>query len=171
MSKRRRSSARATLFEAVVTGGYLGYFPGAPGTAGSLGAVALYLLIATYLPSQSPVVVPALVVLFAMTPVALAGWMKTRYRNDSDPSCCVVDEGAGLMTATLFLSRYSPWVVAGLAFAFFRIFDVAKPAPIRRVERFPHGVGIALDDVIAGVYANVCVRLALRLLDVPPIGS
>ncbi len=56
------------------------------------------------------------------------------------------------------------WPTAVLAFFAFRFFDVWKPFPARRAERLPGGVGVVLDDVIAGVYANLGVRLAARVL-------
>jgi phosphatidylglycerophosphatase A len=79
-----------------------------------------------------------------------------------DAKRIVIDEGAG-MAVTLALQP-AGWLTAILAFFAFRFFDVWKPFPARRAERLPGGVGVVLDDVLAGVYANLAVRLAARIL-------
>lgn len=79
-----------------------------------------------------------------------------------DAKRIVIDEGAG-MAVTLCLQP-AGWLTAVLAFFAFRFFDVWKPFPARRAERLPGGTGVVLDDVIAGVYANLAVRLAARVL-------
>jgi phosphatidylglycerophosphatase A len=56
------------------------------------------------------------------------------------------------------------WLMIVFAFAAFRIMDILKPQPAREVERIPRGWGIMLDDVVAGVYANIAVRLVLLAL-------
>jgi len=74
----------------------------------------------------------------------------------------VIDEGAG-MAVTLCLQPPGVWP-AVLAFFAFRFFDVLKPFPARRAEGLPGGLGVVADDVFAGVYANLAVRIGLRLL-------
>ncbi len=68
----------------------------------------------------------------------------------------VIDETAGLFV-TLFGLSLTPWNV-GAGFVLFRLFDILKPPPAARAERIPGGTGIVLDDLIAGVYANLAVR-------------
>jgi phosphatidylglycerophosphatase A len=81
-----------------------------------------------------------------------------------DPGSIVVDEAAGLFVTLLFL-RPGP-VTVSLAFVLFRLMDIVKPPPARRAEGLPGGWGIVVDDLIAGLYANVALRLlaALSLL-------
>ena len=74
----------------------------------------------------------------------------------------VIDEGAG-MAVTLCLQPAGVWP-AVLAFFAFRVCDVLKPFPARRAERLPGGVGVVADDVLAGVYANLLVRVGLHFL-------
>jgi phosphatidylglycerophosphatase A len=74
-----------------------------------------------------------------------------------DPSIVVVDEVVGMLVALWALPFQAGEAVA--AFLCFRLFDIAKPFPIRRLEAQPGGWGIMLDDVVAGLYANAVVRI------------
>jgi hypothetical protein len=76
-----------------------------------------------------------------------------------DPSIVVIDEIVGMWVSLLFLPASLPLSVA--AFVAFRILDVVKPEPARWLERLPDGWGIMLDDVAAGIYANIACRLLL----------
>jgi phosphatidylglycerophosphatase A len=87
-----------------------------------------------------------------------------RHLGRRDPGEVVIDEVAGQLFALLFLP---PTVgVLLLAFLLFRLFDIWKPFPIRRLERWPGGLGIMADDVLAGVYANLALRVALLVVPV-----
>jgi phosphatidylglycerophosphatase A len=76
-----------------------------------------------------------------------------------DPSKVVVDEAAGMCISLLFLPVNWKYVIAALIL--FRFFDIAKPLFIRKVEKLPGGWGIMFDDVLAGIYANVLLQIAL----------
>ena len=79
-----------------------------------------------------------------------------------DDGRIVVDEIVGMMVAGAFLP--GTWTAALVVFVAFRIFDVWKPMPIRQLEkRLPGGFGVVADDLLAGVYAGVAVRLLLPL--------
>ena len=80
-----------------------------------------------------------------------------------DPQEVVIDEVVG-MAVTLALVPLDLKTI-GLGFLLFRIFDVAKPFPVRRFEKLPGGWGIVMDDVMAGIYANLCLRVVLSFLD------
>jgi phosphatidylglycerophosphatase A len=71
----------------------------------------------------------------------------------ADPSIIVIDEIVGMWIALLFLPKTVPVMI--IAFFAFRFFDIVKPQPARSLERIPNGWGIMLDDVVAGVYANI----------------
>jgi phosphatidylglycerophosphatase A len=73
----------------------------------------------------------------------------------------VIDEVAGLLLA-LFLVPPTAVVLFG-GFLLFRVFDILKPFPIGRVEKWRGGLGIVADDLVAGLYANLCLRLLLFL--------
>jgi phosphatidylglycerophosphatase A len=79
-----------------------------------------------------------------------------------DPGWFVLDEVAGYLVAVLWLPL--SWPVLALAFLAFRLFDIWKPWPVRRLESVQGGWGVVLDDLMAGVYANILVRLVLPWL-------
>ncbi len=131
----------------------LGYFPIAPGTAGSIAGVALAAGIG-HLPVsrlwQSTLVAMAVAAVFALG--VWAGGEAEKFFGRVDPGSVVIDEVAGQMIALLRRPATSwKWLVAG--FVLFRIFDVAKPFPAGRAEKLPGGWGIMLDDVVAALYS------------------
>jgi phosphatidylglycerophosphatase A len=71
----------------------------------------------------------------------------------------VIDEVAGLLV-TMFLVPLS-WLALGLGFTLFRFFDILKPYPVRQAERLRGGLGIVMDDLLAGLYAHICLRIIL----------
>ncbi len=136
---------------------YLGEFPFASGTAGSLGACALYLLAALQLDGPAlSVAAGAAGLVFAAVGIGLGHWAQVHYDN-RDPRQFVLDEAAGqllaLVCVTPLLWSLARWKVALVAFLFFRICDIIKPFPAGRAERLNAGWGIVLDDVAAGIYA------------------
>lgn len=145
----------------LATGFYSGLAPKAPGTAGTLAAALLYLLTIRLLgldPSGGAVAVLSLAVFFIG--VAAANRLqRSRYygAETKDPQCIVIDEFAGYFV-TLAGHGNSTWTIF-LAFVAFRLFDITKPPPIRRIEKLPLGWGIMADDMFAGVYANMLLYL------------
>ncbi len=142
---------------------YLGEFPFASGTVGSLGACALYLLAALRLDGPAlSVAAGAAGLAFAIVGIALGHWAQVHYDN-RDPRQFVLDEVAGQMVAlvgvTPLLWSLARWKVALAAFLFFRICDIIKPFPAGRAERLNAGWGIVLDDVAAGIYAAALTHL------------
>ena len=124
----------------------VGYFPRIPGTAAS---VVGFLFFWPLRHLGTPFWWPMLAVLFG-----LGVYGAQRYEAASgqkDPSCVVVDEICGVLL-TLFLAPHST-AMAWLGLGLFRLFDIAKPPPIRRLEALPGGWGIMLDDLAAAVYA------------------
>ncbi len=79
----------------------------------------------------------------------------------TDPHEVIADEVIGLWVAFLGLPLTLFTAVAG--FALFRFFDIAKPYPVNRMERLPGVWGVFLDDIVAGLLANVLLRIALRM--------
>ena len=138
------------------TGCYAGYVPVAPGTFGTLVAIPL-----CYLLSMLGLFEGMLfIVVFAGFSVWIAGKAEKIF-NKKDSGLIVIDEMAGLLV-TLFLIPWSTKsVVAG--FLLFRLMDIFKPFPIKRLEtRLPGGWGVVGDDLLAGVYANIVLRFAIR---------
>ncbi len=79
----------------------------------------------------------------------------------NDPPQVVIDEAAGMLVSLLFLPN-SPAVII-CAFILFRGFDTIKIWPIEKLEKVPFGIGIMLDDIMAGIYTNICLQVALLL--------
>ena len=126
------------------TGAGSGLFPVAPATAGSLAALAAYY----FLPIDGNS--PGLFLLVAVG-FALGIWATGTLITSSapDPRSAVWDEFIGMWANCLFLPKTLPWLAAG--FLCFRILDILKPWPIRRLERLPRGLGIMADDLAAGL--------------------
>jgi len=143
---------------ALATAGGVGLAPWAPGTWGS----AVGVLIWAVLPA-SPIVHALAIVVLMLLGVWSAGVTERHYRT-TDPGVIVIDEVLGMLLA-LFLIP-AGWVGAAAAFLLFRAFDVLKPYPANRLERLRGGLGVMSDDVLAGVYANVALRLLLLVLPV-----
>ena len=95
-----------------------------------------------------------------MTPVAIwAAGATARDLGNEDPGLVVVDEVLGQWLTAAAISHVT-WQSYVLAFALFRIFDITKPWPIRKLERLHGGVGIVADDLLAGVYGAVIMFVA-----------
>jgi phosphatidylglycerophosphatase A len=136
----------------VATAGYTGYFPIAPGTVGSAIGLVVYLLVWW---SRSPVVELALIVgLFAVG--MWAGTIAERYFGGIDPGPIVLDEVVGMLITLAFIPVDWSGAIAG--FFLFRLFDVLKPFPARRLENLHGGLGVMADDAMAAVYANLSLR-------------
>lgn len=133
-----------------------GRFPMAPGTAGTVGAIPLYLLLARGGPLAVAVgaVVVTLVGVWAATQVV-------RKTGIKDPQIVCIDEAAGVLI-TLVVAPYD-WKGVLASVVLFRIFDQWKPWPARWAEKLREGWGVVMDDVFAGLWGVVFV-LAARAL-------
>ncbi|PVA05942.1 phosphatidylglycerophosphatase A [Thalassorhabdomicrobium marinisediminis] len=157
-----------TLAKLIATVFYVGYLRPAPGTWGSLAALPLAWLI--YQIGGFWLFALAIPVAYVKGYVATQ-WM-TQGAEDHDPSEIVIDEvvgmwiallpviyGAGMMGVTL-LTLWPGWIAA---FVFFRLFDITKPGFVGWADRKDNATGVMLDDVIAGVFAALCVAGAASL--------
>lgn len=135
--------------------GFVGHFPIAPGTAGTIVAAAIYWFVGL----DRPLVGGEFILLFFLLGVRASTAMERQL--GPDPSRVVVDEMVGFWIALFALPK--GWVLMAIGFFLFRIFDIWKPFPIRRAESLPEGWGIMADDAMAGIYTNVLLRLALFL--------
>ena len=134
-----------------------GLMPKAPGTFGTLAAIPLVIII-NYLGTTC-----ASLTLIILIPLAVwTSGASGKLLDKDDPPEVVIDEVVGLLMA-LFLLPFS-WASLLLGFLSFRAFDILKPFPIGMIDkRVKGGLGIVLDDLVAGIYANFCVRLLLLL--------
>jgi len=140
----------------VATGLGSGYSPIAPGTAGSIVGLLLFLPLAGL---AWPVQLAATAVL-TLVGVFAAGRV-ARVVGRKDPGLVVVDEVAG-QWITFFALPVTP-VTAFAGFLLFRVMDIVKPWPARDLERLPGGLGIMADDVAAGIYAHLLLRAGLAV--------
>jgi len=154
----------------------VGFVPGAPGTYGSAVGVAIYLGIAlvetkigVYFLSQDFRSEQIIAFVWAANAILLAAfcllgiWASGRsvaLLGSSDPSEAVVDEVMGQLITLLFIPFGLGWPFILAGFLLFRAFDIWKPFPVRSLEMLPGGLGICADDIVAGVYAGICLSAA-----------
>ena len=145
---------------AIVSCGFLGCSPYAPGTVGTLGGVLIaWLLSGTELYALWTLL--ACAILYAVSQ-PLGAWAE-RYARKKDPGIFVMDEVIGYLITVMWF-RGPSLLALIVAFFVFRFFDIVKPPPARAMERIRGGHGILLDDVVAGVWGLLVVMLPARLL-------
>jgi phosphatidylglycerophosphatase A len=142
----------------LATFGYVGHFPIAPGTAGSAAALVLYVLLRW---TGSPLMEGGVVVLLLIAGI-WAGSAAERHYGREDPGYVVIDEVVGMLVTLLFIPL--TWTGVLLGFFLFRLFDILKPPPARQLEHLHGGFGIMLDDVVAGLFGNLALRLMIWLV-------
>ncbi len=148
----------------LVSCGYLGCSPVAPGTFGTLGGVAIAwgLSFTGHYLAWS---LATCVILYGIGR-ALGPWAES-YAGKKDPGIFVLDEVIGYLLTVAWTASPSPLALC-VAFFVFRFFDIWKPAPASHMEKIPGGDGILLDDVVAGLMGFALVMLPARLLlDLP----
>jgi phosphatidylglycerophosphatase A len=135
----------------------IGLLPGVPGTFGTAGAIPLYLLTDTFSAGYQ-----ALCLVIVITGAIWSSHRAQRLLRRADSREIVIDEVAGFFVTTMFLPATWPTLAGG--FFLFRFFDILKPPPIRKIEREVHGgLGVVLDDLAAGLYAHISLRLLLSI--------
>ncbi len=134
----------------IATLGFIGFTPHAPGT---MGTAVSFVLILILQPND-------LLLLLALVPLFLLGMRAAGISEKilgKDSGHIVIDELYGYMVSVIFIPKSAGYLIA--AFILFRVFDIFKPSPIREMEEtFSGGFGIMIDDVIAGVYTNLCLQ-------------
>ncbi len=133
-----------------------GYSPFAPGTVGSLAAIALAIPLhqfARFSPWHFAVLAAV-----GFIPAVWAATGTARLVKAKDPGIVVIDEVIGQWIA-LAGARTFNWKTCLAAFILFRLFDIWKPAPVRQLENLPEGLGIVADDAMAGIYAAIVLWL------------
>lgn len=145
----------------LVTAGGAGFIPFAPGTWGSLVGVGLALL------AGDAQTILLLCILTSFAGIVLARRAQEHF-GVKDPQKFVIDETAGQLTALVFLPMTWPVVTAG--FILFRALDILKPAGIRRIDRWDHPSGMVLDDLAAGLLANLALQVLVRWMPAVWIG-
>ncbi len=148
----------------LATGFGVGYSPLAPGTLGTLIAIPVYYFLSNI---SSPIYEITLTGFFFLCVwisenAEIAFWKK-------DDRRIVIDEIVGFLITMLWVPKTILFVIIG--FFLFRVFDILKPFPIRRLEKgFKGGFGVVLDDVVAGVYANIVLQIICYFITLSPGG-
>ena len=137
---------------------HVGYLPVAPGTVGSILALIFYYL---FLTSLDPIFI-----IFIVLVVFIVGTIASSYvemiDGEEDPGYIIIDEVIGMWISLIGLpTRVSLFL---LAFILFRFFDIFKPFPIRESQEVGYGIGVMLDDVIAGIYTLIIVQIITRVM-------
>ena len=136
----------------LATAFFIGYIPVAPGTFGSVLGLLLYF----FLPQSESLWFLLIIGLLFF----LGVWASGRFENVTgvkDDQVIVIDEVVGTLVTLFAFEKNLPWLVLG--FIFFRLFDIWKPPPVRLMEKVPGGWGVMLDDVMAGIYGLLALRL------------
>jgi phosphatidylglycerophosphatase A len=149
-----------------LSSGGLGFLRPAPGTWGSLppAGLAAILLVADVSVAVSLVALGVLLIVASVACVVWGRYAEERFGR-KDAAEVVADEVAGCAIPVLAAVSYrsdlvTEWAQVAGAFVLFRVMDVLKPWPARRLERLPYGWGVLVDDLVAGVYALVAFGLA-----------
>ena len=151
-----RKAVLRYLQKTIATGLFSGYAPVAPGTAGSAVVMMAFFFWGDLVAGMGWI---ALLVAAFFIAVWTASAMEREWGKD--PGRVVVDEWVGYLVTVAFLPN--SFSIAFVAFLLFRLLDIVKPPPARQLERLPGGWGIVADDVMAGVYGNLLMRLGLAL--------
>lgn len=176
IERRRPDGIKDHIALAITTCG-VGYLPLAPGTWGSIFGVAIFLAFRMLFWDTAigqdvlgrTVVDYALFVGFLVFLIVLciigmwAAGIGSELLGNSDPSEAVIDEVVGQLITFVFVPFAIGWQFIIVGFLLFRLFDIWKPYPINDLQGLPAGIGIVADDVLAGVYAGVCLAIIYAL--------
>ena len=144
--------------ELVTTFFYVGYSPLAPGSmASALGAGLAFIC------HRQMFLYSGLFVVITWLGFKVSGAME-KIKETKDPGCIVIDEVSGMMIAFFLL----PWRldIFWATYFLFRAFDMFKIYPASRFEKIPGGTGVMMDDIVAGIYTNIVMQIAIRLAGV-----
>lgn len=149
------------LITSFATGAYVGYAPIAPGTFGAVLGLVIGKWLCAPLWTRWPAPFLIIFALLFAGACFVAGAAETEV-GEHDASQIVIDEVFG-MIATMFLNPTS-WLPLLGGFALFRLFDILKPWPASYFDRMAGGAGVMLDDLAAGIYANLVLQIVRRIV-------
>ena len=158
MSHKRFIKIKEFLF----TGFYSGYFPVAPGTAGTVVGLAIYVLEMVIFGPLVIFINIGITILSLYPSLKLCGAGEIFF-GEKDPSQVVIDEMVGYWFAVMF--HPFSWKVVIIAFIIFRIIDILKPYPISKLQNMGGGLGVLIDDIVAGISTNLII-VALLFFDI-----
>lgn len=162
MSNIKTFSERTYLF--LASGTYLGYSPFAPGTVGTLWGIPVAIAITLIIPSSmglyATIALQAAIIVVLTVIAVIVASGAAKVLNTKDPGLIVCDEIVGFCVAAFMVELTLINII--LVFILFRIFDILKPLPVSLIDKkVEGGLGIVLDDIAAGVYANIAAHIIL----------
>ena len=137
-----------------------GYFPKIPGTAGTLIAALVYLLLPIKLFDNLENNVIFLIWILTLSLISVFFISEAEKKLGHDNKKIVLDEFLGFFIAVVFLPKTV--LITVFAFILFRFFDVFKPEPVNVLQKLPAGWGVMTDDLMAGVYTNISLQILIR---------
>ena len=140
-----------TLAKHIATLGFIGFIPIAPGTFGTFAAVAVYILL------NPSLYLHALILLILIPIGIISSHIAERVLDEKDSGHIIIDEFCGYFFSVLFVPFSFGYALA--AFFLFRVFDILKPFPIRKIEKLKGGLGIMADDLMAALYTNIILQI------------
>lgn len=135
---------------------FVGFIPFAPGTFGSLLAFAFY----NKIPDKEFLIL--IISVFFVAGVFFSSILDKKF--EKDPSFIVIDEIVGMLIPFLVLPN--DIVLLAIAFVLFRFFDIVKPLGINKLQSLKSGFGVMMDDVLAGIYTLIIMKIILTLRDI-----
>jgi phosphatidylglycerophosphatase A len=137
----------------IATAGFVGRFPVAPGTAGTVAGLFVYALVRLFGGVEAEAVTIVLTLVLGVWSAHIA----ERLLGGKDPGPVVIDEVLGMLITVAFLD-VNP-LGGAVGFVLFRVFDVIKPFPAARLENLPGGFGVMMDDAMAALYSHAVMRV------------
>ncbi len=137
---------------------HIGDFPVAPGSMASAAALAIAFLVHPW-----PLLYIAVGILFIVVGYRTSGQVE-KLIGRKDPGCIVIDEAAGIMISFLFVPMTWPVMLTG--FFLFRAFDMFKIYPANKFEAMGGAHGIMMDDIMAGIYTNIVLQIAVKVVGI-----
>jgi len=134
---------------------YLGHSPFMPGTIGSIGGLIVYFLV-----KYNDILYAFSVLFLFVLGVMFAGEAEKIYKR-KDASMIVIDEACGMLLALFFVPSSAFSVILG--FFLFRILDILKPFPAKRLEKLTGSLGVMFDDIVAAIYTNLILQVIFRI--------
>lgn len=144
------------IVEIIASCFYVGFIPGAPGTYGSLFALLLISQFSSLTKNYS-------ILIFIVIGLIFSTLMEKQTGKEDDQRI-VIDEFVGMLITFYYVTPNLLYL--GIGFILFRLYDIYKPYPIMKVQKLPSGLGIMLDDIIAGVYARIVLHIFIVILQI-----
>jgi len=135
---------------------YLGHSPFMPGTMGSLGGLIVYFLV-----KNNEILYGFIILFLFFLGIIFSGEAEKVYKR-KDATAIVIDEACGMLLALYFVPFSMFSVILG--FFVFRIFDILKPPPAKKMEKLTGSAGIMFDDIVAAIYTNCILQIVFRVI-------